>query len=149
MVTKQIRSILELNSYLNANKQNALRSKSKYYNEDNHGSVPLIAEYDALRFIFDYYPLKLTMDDYMNMNKEVISKFEKHYEDVSRHLGYTVKLPESMVNNLAYDKLSTKNYDLAEYLFKLNISNYPESANTYDSLGDFYAAKGDKEHGGY
>ena len=146
LVTKQIRSILELNSYLNANKQNALRSKSKYYNEDNHGSVPLIAEYDALRFIFDYYPLKLTMDDYMNMNKEVISKFEKHYEDVSKHLGYTVKLSESMVNNLPYDKLAAKNYDMAEYLFKLNISNYPESANTYDSLGDFYDAKGDKEN---
>lgn len=145
LITTQIRSILELNSYLNANKRNGLRSKSKYYNEDNHGSVPLITEYDALRFIFDYYPLKLTMDDYMNMNKEVIAKFEKHYEDVSRHLGYTVKLSESMVNNLAYDKLSTKNYDMAEYLFKLNTENYPLSANTFDSLGDFYAAKGDKE----
>jgi tetratricopeptide (TPR) repeat protein len=30
-------------------------------------------------------------------------------------------------------------------LFKLNVSLYPESANVYDSLGDFYSAKGEKE----
>jgi uncharacterized protein len=135
-----------LNSYLSTSKQNALRSKSKYYNEDDHGSVPLIAEYDALHFIFDYYPMKLTRPEYMNMDKEVISKIEKHYEDVSKHLGYKVKLPESMVNSMGYQKLGAKSYDMAEYLFKLNIANYPESANTYDSLGDLYDAKGDKKN---
>ena len=33
---------------------------------------------------------------------------------------------------------------LAEALFKLNITNYPETANCYDGLGDLYLAKGDK-----
>lgn len=141
--TKHIRSILELNSYLNGNKKNRLRTKSKYYNSDDHGSVPLIAEYDALHFIFDYYPLKLTRPEFIDMNKEVISKIEKHFETVSEHLGYKVKLPESMVNSMGYQKLGVKNFEIAEYLFKLNIANYPESANTYDSLGDFYDAKGD------
>ncbi len=144
--TRHIRSILELNSYLNFYKQNELKSKSKYYNEDDHGSVPLIATYDALHFIFDYYRLKLSMDEYINMNKDVISKIEKHYENVSKKLGYTVKLPESMVNGLGYQKLATKNFEMAEYLFKINIANYPESANAYDSLGDSYDAKGDKEN---
>jgi predicted alpha/beta superfamily hydrolase len=144
--TKQIHSILELSSYLNDNKQNALKSRTKYYNDDDHGSVPLIAEYDALRFIFDYYPLKLSMQEYMNMNKEVISKMEKHYKVVSEHLGYQVKLPENMINGLGYQKLAEKNFDMAEYLFKLNTENYPLSANTFDSLGDLYDAKGDKKN---
>jgi hypothetical protein len=144
--TKQIRSIMELNSYLKTNKQNALKSKSKYYNEDNHASVPLIAEYDALHFIFDYYPITLTMDEYMDTNKDVIAKIERHYEDVSKYLGYKVKWPENLVNGMGYQKLATKNFEMAEYLFKLNSSNYPESANTYDSLGDLYDAKGDKEN---
>ena len=34
--------------------------------------------------------------------------------------------------------------DDAIELFKLNVANYPESFNTYDSLGDAYRAKGDK-----
>jgi len=143
--SRHIRSILELSTYLNGNRQNGLKSRTKYYSEDNHGSVPLIAEYDALHFIFDYYPLKLTRDDYMMMNKEVISKIEKHYNEVSKHLGYTVKIPEDLVNNLGYQKLAEKNFDLAEYLFKLNTANYPLSANTFDSLGDLYNALGDKE----
>ncbi len=32
----------------------------------------------------------------------------------------------------------------AEALFKLNILNYPETANCYDGMGDLYLAKGDK-----
>ena len=32
----------------------------------------------------------------------------------------------------------------AEALFKLNITNYPESANCYDGLGDLYLARGEK-----
>jgi uncharacterized protein len=144
--TKHIRSILELNTYLGRTKSNMLKSKTKYYNDDNHGSVPLIAEYDALHFIFDYYPLKLSRPEYMEMNKDVVLKIEKHYSDVSKHLGYEVKLPESMLNSMGYQKLATKNFEMAEYLFKLNITNYPKSANTYDSLGDMYDAKGDKEN---
>jgi hypothetical protein len=144
--TRHIRAILELSSYLNGSKKNALKSKSKYYGSDDHGSVPLIAEYDALHFIFDFYPMKLTKDENMVMNKDVVSKIEKHYEDVSKQLGYKVKLPESMVNSMGYQKLTSKNFEMAEYLFKLNIANYPESANTYDSLGDLYDAKGDKEN---
>lgn len=40
--------------------------------------------------------------------------------------------------------LNQKQFNKAETLFKLNITNYPETANCYDVLGDFYLAKGDK-----
>jgi uncharacterized protein len=144
--TMHIRSILELNSSLSSIKQNGLKYKSKYYDADDHGSVPFIAEYDALHFIFDFYPLKLNRQEFMNMNKDVISKIEKHYQDVSKQVGYTVKLPESMINTMGYQKLAGKELEMAEYLFKLNVANYPESANAFDSLGDLYNAKGDKEN---
>ncbi len=36
--------------------------------------------------------------------------------------------------------------DLAGYLFKLNVINYPKNPNVYDSLGDFYEANGDKKN---
>jgi predicted alpha/beta superfamily hydrolase len=48
--TAHIRSILELNEAFNVNPLKGLSFASKYYNDDNHGSVPLIAEYDALHF---------------------------------------------------------------------------------------------------
>ena len=52
--TNHIRSILELNSYLKKNAQKQLLYKAKYYKNDSHGSVPLIAEYDALHHIFEF-----------------------------------------------------------------------------------------------
>jgi tetratricopeptide (TPR) repeat protein len=39
--------------------------------------------------------------------------------------------------------MSQKQFIKAEALFKLNIANYPETANCYDGLGDLYLAKGD------
>jgi predicted alpha/beta superfamily hydrolase len=142
--TKHIRSILELDNDLSLNNQNQLKYQSKYYNDDDHNSVTLITEYDALRFIFDYYKLKLTTSDYMNINKALISKIETHYKDMSKKFGYEVKVPESLINNLGYQALGSKHFEEAESLFKLNVANYPESFNVYDSLGDFYDAKKDK-----
>ena len=49
------------------------------------------------------------------------------------------------VNGLGYYILSQKQFIKAEALFKLNITNYPETANCYDGLGDLYLAKRDKE----
>jgi predicted alpha/beta superfamily hydrolase len=53
--TLHIRSILRLKDELKKNKANGLRFDYKYYAHDTHGSVPLIAEYDGFRFLFDYY----------------------------------------------------------------------------------------------
>jgi len=134
--TEHIRSVFDLRKFLNNNKQNQLEYASKYYDNDEHISVPLIAEYDALRFIFNYYHLSRFYNWYRNI--------ENLYENVSKHFGYKVKPPESMVNDLAYTDLFFKHYDESLYLFKLNVINYPESYNAYDSMGDYYDAKGDK-----
>jgi hypothetical protein len=67
-----------------------------------------------------------------------------HYNIVSEQIGYLIKPDESQVNNLGYHMLKQKQFIKAEALFKLNISNYPETANCYDGLGDLYLAEGDK-----
>ena len=134
--TEQIRSVFELRDYFISNRQNQLRFAYKYYENDNHTSVPLITEYDALRFIFDCYQFDFFSDDYMNL--------ESLYENISKHFGYKVKPPEGMVNFLGNTFLTLKHFDQAIYLFKLNIANYPENYNVYNSIGDYYSAKGDK-----
>jgi hypothetical protein len=143
--TRHIRSILELNRYFLLNKQNGINYQYKYYNTDDHGSVPLITEYDALHFLFSFYTMKLTLAEQIDPNMTVITKIEKHYNDISKHFGYKVKMPEGMANNLGYQELGRKKYEEAEYLFKLNTVNYPESFNAFDSLGDLYDAKGEKD----
>jgi hypothetical protein len=143
-LTRHIRSILELNHCISLNKQNQLNYQSRYYSNDDHNSVPLIAEYDALHFIFSFYPLKLTFDEYLNINMALIARIEKHYSDITSQMGYKVKVPEHMANYLGQHALSIKHFNEAVYLFRLNIANYPGSYIVYDSMGDYYEAMGDK-----
>ncbi len=143
--TKHIRSILKLGHYLTAaKKQNGMRFDYKYYNSDNHGSVPLITEYDALHFLFSYYKLNLTNSDFANITKQLIAKVEAHYDTVSAEMGFKVPPDESIINQLAYQPSSAKHNDEAEYLATLNTTNYPQSSNAFDTLGDIYSAENKK-----
>ena len=142
--TELIRSNLAFIKAVFKNKTNQLRFQHKYYENDDHGSVRLIGEYDAIRFIFDYYKLKIYNSQLEDPNFKLDSLFITHYNTVSEQMGYVVKPGESQVNGLAYYVLRQKQFNKSEALFKLNIANYPETANCYDGLGDFYLATGDK-----
>jgi len=142
--TELIRSNLEFIRTISNNKKNQLRFKHRYYEDDNHSSVRLIGEYDALRFIFDYYKLNIYNSELDDPNFKLDSLLVTHYNTVSEQIGYLIQPDENQVNNLAYQMLKQKQFSKAEALFKLNIANYPETANCYDGLGDLYLAKGDK-----
>jgi dienelactone hydrolase len=53
--------------------------------------------------------------------------------------------PEAQINLLGYSHLQAGRTDAAIHLFKLNTVAYPDSANTHDSLGDAYLAKGQND----
>lgn len=142
--TELIRYNLQLIRSIKNNQQNNLEFDHKYYANDNHNSVSFIAEYDALRFIFDYYKFDLSSGLLDNKNIRLDTLLDVHYKNISKQLGYIVKPSESLVNGLAYYSLNTKQFTKAEYLFKMNVFNYPGSSNVYDSLGDYYLAIGDK-----
>jgi hypothetical protein len=141
--TLHIRSLLELSSYLKTNNQHALIYQVKYYDNENHGSIPLIAEYDALHFIFNFYHLPLTKKDYDDTSLNLAYKIENHYKNISEKMGYEVIPSENTIYALGFNSLFMKNLVLAEYFFKLNIKNHPESFVAYDSFGDYYDAVGD------
>jgi predicted alpha/beta superfamily hydrolase len=56
VATLHMRSVLALQRYLEHNTQNRLKYRGKYYPADSHMSVPLITEYEALRFLFGAEP---------------------------------------------------------------------------------------------
>jgi uncharacterized protein len=140
-ITRHIRSILELKNILQQNKQNGLDWAYKYYNGDSHGTVPLIAEYDALHFLFGFYNFPasfqtIAMDTQSRV--DVASLFSTHYSDISKHLGYTLLPPQEMINQLGYYFLQSNRPDRAYAMFDLNIKNYPDNPNVYDSMGDYF-----------
>lgn len=52
---------------------------------------------------------------------------------------------EDQLNSLGYELMAAERLDQAIEVFKLNVAAYPQSANAYDSLGEAYMTKGDKE----
>jgi CubicO group peptidase (beta-lactamase class C family) len=75
--------------------------------------------------------------------KDIETAVKKYYElkkDVDSY-----NLNEREFNNLGYFFLSREKTKEAIEIFKLNVEAFPESSNTYDSLGEAYMKNGDKE----
>ncbi|TYZ12640.1 alpha/beta fold hydrolase [Hymenobacter lutimineralis] len=140
------RSQWKLRDELARNRRNGLRSAYKYYSTDTHNTVPLLATYDALHFLFSAYALlpAATSDLFNPASKaDQAALLEAHYRQVSAQAGHVVLPPESAVNALAYYLLSQPGKAARSLaLFQLNVRNYPTSFNVHDSLGDYYQSQG-------
>ena len=141
--TRHIRSIFAMDKFIKANPQNGLKFASKYYPDDDHGSVPLTTEYDGLRFIFSWYRFNFALADFTDSGTAIAQKMQQHYQTMSKEFGYTVSPPETQINGLGYNALSMKQNTKAAALFKMNIANYPNSGNAYDSYADLLVAQKD------
>ena len=72
---------------------------------------------------------------------EAVEMFKKKRKEDNSWIPFS----ETQMNILGYQKLQAGNTKEAIELFKLNVIAYPESANTYDSLGEAYMMNGNKE----
>lgn len=135
------RSTLPFIHALNNTANNGLRFGYKYFPGERHGTVELMGEYDALHFLFNYYHFDTHVLD-NNPGLNIDSLVIAHFNLVSKNLGYKVLPTEDMINNLAYTCMSINKMDKAYAFFKMNIDNHPNSANAFDSIGEYYAAVG-------
>jgi len=71
---------------------------------------------------------------------EAVEEFKSHMNNKN---DYSYR--EGDLNNLGYSLLQTGKIDDAIEVFRLNTEAFPNSGNTYDSLGEAYLEKGNKE----
>ena len=145
--TLSFRSRLQFCKIAAANNKNGLNFAWKYYNDENHGSIPLIAEYDALHFMFPWLEFndwnKIYDTESNSTAQELVNLLVSHYELISNKFGFTILPKEQQINNLGYMFMNRKAYDKSYAFFNLNIQNFPESANVFDSMGDYYISQSD------
>jgi len=67
------------------------------------------------------------------------------YREAKKRDPKVTLFPEGAMNLLCYERMQAQQVEDAIALCKLNTEAYPDSANTYDSLGDAYAAAGNTE----
>lgn len=147
--TTHIRSILEFARLAEADTGNGLSFAWEYYDDDSHGSVPLIAEYDALRFLFDWHS-RVDLTTAVSLDAEltaeqVLTLIGNHFDTVSSRFGYRVLPPESFIASGARGMLADERLEVALAMLNLNLQNYPQSANAHEALGDYYVEHGSSD----
>jgi len=80
-------------------------------------------------------PAKMLLADVIARGAVALSEYRQQKKSLN----------QAQVNRLGYWLLNKKKIDEAIEVFKMNVEDYPDSANAYDSLGEAYMAKGDKE----
>jgi predicted alpha/beta superfamily hydrolase len=106
---------------------------------ENHGTVPHITAYKALRKLFSGWRYN-AFEDRENQSLE---RFLAHYRKLSKQFAFDIKPGEAQVNGFGYMFLGMKNYDKAIEVFQYNIKQFPDSPNVYDSIGEAFEKKGD------
>ena len=96
-------------------------------------------------FSFYQMPLLNKLFDSSFSADASVSMVQEHYKNISKEMNYKVLPPEDVINSLGYNFLQNSMMDKSYAFFKMNIDDYPGSFNVYDSMGDFYAAKKDKQ----
>ena len=77
------------------------------------------------------------------MNRDVESAI-KQYHELKTNQQDKYNFVESELNSLGYQLLGIKKIKEAIEIFKLNVEEYPDASNPYDSLGEAYMISGDK-----
>lgn len=109
------------------------RRYSQAFPHETHSSIPLLGQIDALRHLYAGYRF------HNDMLENGLSFVEKHFQHVSKAVGWPLAIPEGVINSLGYAALSEGKTPDAIALFKRNVETNPNSANAYDSLADGYA----------
>ncbi|WP_130735389.1 serine hydrolase [Flavobacterium sp. J27] len=84
-----------------------------------------------------------SIESYYNTKSIVESILKKQDSLKQEVILKNHNLREDMINVEGYHQLSIGNYDIAITLFKLATTEFPESSNAFDSLGEAYMVSGD------
>jgi len=145
--TNHIRSILQFVKSTEEQKDNGLEFDSKYYKNDGHNSITVIAYYDALRFLFSWYALS-GMDKFYDPDsnttvEELLAHVNTHFTNVSNRMGYKVIPPDAYMEILARRFTNKDMHEKALACLKKYIADYPKSDRAYEAMAKHYLLRND------
>ena len=92
------------------------------------------------------YSSRLPISEVMNATiaAKGIDAAVAQYRELKATAPGSYNFAEGELNDLGYRYIRTKNYKVAIQVLALNVEAYPQSSNTWDSLGEAYADDGNK-----
>ncbi|MEN3329252.1 MAG: uncharacterized protein V7638_4059 [Acidobacteriota bacterium] len=108
--------------------------------DEDHGSVVLRSHYFGLRKVYEGW--QAPSDPKSGAVIGGLKGVDAHYKKLSEKFGYSIPVPENVVNQIGYQSLFDGKPEEAIAAFKTNVERYPGSANVYDSLAEAYERTG-------
>lgn len=103
--------------------------------DEDHGSVVLRSHYIGLRKVYEGWQAPQDL-------QSGLKGADAHYKKLSEKFGYSIPVPEGLINQMGYQLLFENKPEDAIAVFKANVERYPGSANVYDSLAEAYEQGG-------
>ena len=118
------------------------------YAKDNHPTA--LNFEDRVRRTVDWFKNPRTLPVSQQLRKvfaggATAEAVVKHYRELRRTQSDRYDFSEPELNTLGYELLGAGRVAEAVEIFRLNVEAFPEAFNTYDSLAEAYAARGEKE----
>ncbi len=133
--------LVKFDSLLKARAVKGLEYTYSYYPEESHMTVPVKSYQDGLRFIFKDWALPPRPDDQVNA-----TWIADHYRKLSQRYGYTILPNKKNIRDWStYLMKNTETLDNAISLLEMLAGMYPASPGVFESLGDAYVKKNEKE----
>lgn len=105
-----------------------LRWQFRYYGDDDHGTVPLPAAFDGLKFIFSGHQV------HVKQAVQDPSLITHHYAALSAKLGFSFKPTERYLDWLGNYCLRTGRKEQATAIFRMAAEIYPQSRHAKETL---------------
>jgi predicted alpha/beta superfamily hydrolase len=143
------RSNLAFSEIVKQNKNNGLYFDWKFYPKDLHGTMALPSIMDGFISVFEWFQMENTYKiNSFDTSIEELSNIIKYREEkLKTHFGYSVPpYPEELLNMSGYMNMDMEQMAKAKMYFDFSFKYYPESANAYDSMADYYERIGDNQN---
>ncbi|MCG9792857.1 alpha/beta hydrolase [Flavobacterium algicola] len=126
--TSMMKSIRKFDSILDYKKPKNLRLKLQLYENENHGTIPIPAAYDGLRFIFREHLINVKE---ATQNPSVV---EEQFKKLSKDIGFNMFPTENYLSWMANYCIRTNHVDQGITFFKIAAKLYPESNQVKEAL---------------
>jgi uncharacterized protein len=113
----------------------------QHFPAENHQTVPHIAIYEGLRFIFKHHELP-TLYGFESEDFDPYAVVTKNYDTLYERLGYKFIPPEVPLYFKIQNLLNQNKLDKVFPLIKIMHDNYPDLCSSW-AMGDYYRRKGD------